>query len=79
MALRVKDGSYYRHVKSRGVYQVVCRATIEKDETAAVVYRSAKDDTVWVRPREEFCDGRFERLGTTRQLDAALAEIGLSF
>lgn len=55
----IYPGMEVRHVKSGGHYTVVCEAMIEATMTPAVVYRAAKDHTVWIRPRAEFCDGRF--------------------
>ena len=56
-------GQAYRHKKTGNVYRVVladCR--IEATNTEAVAYRRADDPHagVWIRPRSEFCDGRFE-------------------
>lgn len=55
-------GAYYRHKKSGGTYQLLMLATIEATMTPAVVYGArSKDGPVrWVRPVDEFCDGRFE-------------------
>lgn len=58
-AVGIYPGMEVRHVKSGGDYIVVCEATIEATMLPAVVYRSEKDGSVWVRPRGEFCDGRF--------------------
>lgn len=49
----------FRHVKTGGIYEVVCHATIEKTKEVAVVYRSIDTDIKWVRPLSEFFDGRF--------------------
>lgn len=60
-------GAYYRHVKTGGVYQLLMTATLEATMTPAVVY-AAKDRGVahrWVRPLDEFCDGRFEPVDMT--------------
>jgi hypothetical protein len=55
----IRTGQEYRHNKSGGLYYVICRALIEADLTPAVVYSSAKDGRIWVRPEAEFLDGRF--------------------
>jgi len=58
-------GKCYRHKKSGNIYRVVfadCR--IEATNTEAVAYRRVGVNfatPVWVRPYEEFVDGRFER------------------
>ncbi|MBS0193221.1 MAG: DUF1653 domain-containing protein [Proteobacteria bacterium] len=51
----------YRHVKTGGIYEVLCNATVEKDGTLAIVYKNAKTGERWIRPADEFNDGRFER------------------
>lgn len=48
----------YRHVKTGGLYQVLFDAFLERDVSHVVVYMAA-DGTIWVRPWEEFHDGRF--------------------
>lgn len=47
------------HVKSGGVYKVLEIANMEHDQSSVVVYKSESDGRVWVRPLEEFADGRF--------------------
>lgn len=58
-AAGIYPGMEVKHLKTGGMYVVVCEAVIEATMTKAVVYRSIKDDCVWVRPASEFCDGRF--------------------
>lgn len=55
-------GGYYRHKKTGGTYQVLMFATIEATMTPAIVYATTAHVGVrtWVRPVDEFCDGRFE-------------------
>ncbi len=56
------DGSkLWRHIKTDGIYAVLCPAVIEAGTVPAVLYsKSGGDGTVWVRPVTEFLDGRFE-------------------
>lgn len=51
----------HRHRKG-GLYRVVTHGTLEADHSPVVIYDDA-DGTVWVRPTQEFEDGRFEVLG----------------
>lgn len=63
----------YRHKKRGTVYEVItdsaflqCSAAPEFEHSFEddcwTVYRSVKTHAIWVRPTEEFQDGRFERL-----------------
>lgn len=63
----------YRHKKRGTVYEIVtdyaslqCSAdpVFERrfEDDTWTVYRNVKTGAVWVRPTEEFHDGRFERL-----------------
>ena len=47
-------GAHYRHYKG-GIYRVEMRATDEATKEPAVVYRSLKDGTVWVRSLTSWC------------------------
>lgn len=50
-----------RHVKTQGLYRVLNElAFIEATQEQAVVYQSLADGKVWVRPYDEFHDGRFQ-------------------
>lgn len=51
------NGMEVRHVKTGRDYIVLCTAIIEATMTPAVVY--GHGDQMWVRPLDEFCDGRF--------------------
>lgn len=63
------EAQRWRH-KKRGTsyYEIglarlqVAPTTILIDGSMLVVYRSVDDDSLWVRHRDEFLDGRFERL-----------------
>jgi hypothetical protein len=55
-------GSRWRH-RSGGEYLVVCACLIEESLTPAVAYRPmAESGPAWVRPLDEFLDGRFTQL-----------------
>jgi hypothetical protein len=51
----------HRHVKSGGLYVVLFEGKLEKDCSNVVIYRG-QDGNIWVRPSNEFYDGRFEVL-----------------
>ncbi|MCA0404903.1 MAG: hypothetical protein LCH39_01960 [Proteobacteria bacterium] len=50
----------YRHKKTGGSYVELMRGTIEADLSPCVIYCALKDGSIWVRPVQEFDDGRFE-------------------
>lgn len=58
------DLDLWRHVKTGGLYAVICEAVREHDLEPLTVYKSVNgDNRVWARPSAEFMDGRFEFLG----------------
>lgn len=66
----------YRHIKTGGVYEVICNAQDESaPERMLIVYRNVKTGDRWVRSAVEFNDGRFERvkLGDTGTKPSAQA------
>lgn len=53
----------WKHLKTGGMYVIVDDSVmLEADLTPCVAYMSLKDGQVWIRPSEEFFDGRFERV-----------------
>lgn len=54
----IKAGSIWKHRKG-GHYTVLAVARMESDLAPVVVYKSERDFSVWVRPHDEFADGRF--------------------
>jgi len=55
------DNVYWKHKKTGGIYTLLYdQATWEADLNDVVVYRALSDGRIWVRPTEEFFDGRFE-------------------
>lgn len=52
----------WQHVKTKGLYRVMWYGTLESDMTPVVIYESLHDGCVWVRPTEEFEDGRFRNV-----------------
>lgn len=62
-------GPVFRHVKRGTLYELIHQsarmqhgAVSAVDMQTVVVYRSLADDSIWVRPRKEFFDGRFVRV-----------------
>ena len=58
----ISKGEIWRHNKTKGLYKIIEIGIEEKDLTEAVIYKSLKDGTVWIRNKEEFLDGRFEKV-----------------
>lgn len=56
---RVWYGMKVRHVKSGADYKVIGHALMESSFASVVVYEGINDGKKWVRPLDEFCDGRF--------------------
>lgn len=54
-----EPGQRVRHVKTGGLYQIICLAKIEKTLEDAYVYQALSNMTFWVRPKTEMLDGRF--------------------
>lgn len=61
----VIPGAFYLHVKSGNVYRVVTVGQLEADPSQSMVVYQATDSEgrLWIRPFEEFCDGRFQYEG----------------
>jgi hypothetical protein len=55
------EGTVWQHRKG-GIYSVLAVALIEATLAEVVVYEAHEDGTVWVRPMDEFLDGRFTQL-----------------
>ena len=49
-----------RHVKTHSIYEIIGYGKIEKDQTPVTIYEQIWEGRIWVRPTEEFEDGRFE-------------------
>ncbi|HML29892.1 MAG: DUF1653 domain-containing protein [Ancylobacter novellus] len=64
--LQAAKGTVFRHRKRGSTYTVVANATLQTsspiaDDASVVIYQS-EDGKLWVRPVDEFFDGRFEEL-----------------
>lgn len=66
-AARVLGHDIWKHVK-RGTFYFIIEdnATWEKDKQRVVVYKNIMGGKVWVRPYDEFFDGRFVRVGIAK-------------
>jgi len=51
----------FRHKKTGGIYEIIAEGHIEATLEKAVVYKSQSDGEIWIRPKAEFFDGRFEK------------------
>lgn len=60
----ISKGEILRHKKTNGLYEIVEIGTEEKDLSEAVIYKSLQDGKIWIRNKEEFLDGRFEKVTT---------------
>lgn len=61
LSLDAPTGSLWKHRKG-GIYRIVGHAMIEANMTPAIIYESLSGDAgLWVRPGDEFLDGRFSR------------------
>lgn len=60
----ISKGEIWRHKKTNVLYEIVEIGTEEKDLSKAVIYKSLQDGKIWIRNKEEFLDGRFEKVTT---------------
>lgn len=60
----VPRGSIWKHVKTDTLYTVKDIVVVESDLTLAVSYSklTVSPQFNWIRPLDEFLDGRFERI-----------------
>lgn len=60
----VPRGSIWKHVKTNALYTVKDIVVVESDLTLAVSYSklTVSPQFNWIRPLDEFLDGRFERI-----------------
>jgi hypothetical protein len=54
-------GTTHKYVKSGKYYHVITEGRIEQTLQPVVIYKGLNND-VWVRPKDEFTDGRFVKL-----------------
>ncbi len=52
-------GQQVKHLKTGGLYQIICVAKIEATLEDAYVYQALSNMTFWIRPKAEMLDGRF--------------------
>jgi len=48
------------HVKSGGQYEVLMEGTLESSLVTMTIYKSVDTGKIWIRPSNEFNDGRFD-------------------
>jgi hypothetical protein len=53
--MKPKKGEFYRHFKGT-MYQVLGYAIHSETQQEMIIYKSFKDEKVWVRPLEMFTD-----------------------
>lgn len=59
----VPKESIWRHKKTNTLYKIKDLVVIESTVTLAVSYTNlSSSEIIWVRPLDEFLDGRFERV-----------------
>lgn len=61
-SLRVPNKSVWRHVKKGTRYSVMCLGNSVATLEVEVIYFSLDTGIIWIRPIDEFLDGRFERV-----------------
>lgn len=60
----INEQAVFRHINTGNAYQVIAIGDLESNCQAMVVYRAMfGNHRVWIRPKSEFEDGRFEYIG----------------
>jgi hypothetical protein len=54
-----QPGQKLQHLKTGGLYQIICQANIEATLEEVYVYQALSNHSHWVRPASEMLDGRF--------------------
>lgn len=59
-----KPDQKIQHVKTGGLYRIVCIAKVEATKEDVFVYQALSNMTYWTRPFAEMLDGRFIPIDT---------------
>lgn len=70
------DGYYCTHHPDDPAHDLGCYALPSVDMREVAIYRSVDDGSLWVRPREEFEDGRFEAIALSQGRAVAMGDKG---
>lgn len=52
----------FKHRKTDNYYFIIGEVVLENTLEEAIIYKDIKSGRVWVRPKKEFMDGRFEKV-----------------
>ena len=63
----LQNGQHWRHVKRGSTYEIVewdgsFQCSGDMDQEPVVIYRVLNGTATYVRPLDEFCDGRFVKV-----------------
>jgi hypothetical protein len=74
-------GHVYEIVSETASLQMSCDPEVEAryENDDFVVYRNVKNGAVWIRPTEEFMDGRFERVDMARAAAIGAEEVSVLY
>lgn len=59
---KFQAGDQLQHLKTGGLYRIICLAKIEASLEEAYVYEALINGSYWIRPKTEMEDGRFIRI-----------------
>ena len=59
---KFQAGDRLQHLKTGGLYRVICLAKIEASLEEAYVYEALINGGYWIRPQIEMEDGRFVKV-----------------
>jgi len=56
----------YKHVRTNRIYCLLMHASDKATGEEVVVFQSVKTGRVWIRPSQEFFDGRYQEVSESK-------------